>query len=219
MADDPTDDDLQTIIRIWITGRSLARGQPAPVFAQGGYRVDVGSAEEVWRWVFPAITDDLRRVVQSVHAPQRFIKVLGEEAQLRAVVPAFWSVTRTGTLMLADQPWTVPDLPSGYVMHSYSHAGVTHVSIFATDETLTASGLAASGYAAEIPDGFVFDRIITQPNHQRRGFGSIVMHALLCAKTNADLPNVLVATDEGQALYHRLGWRSLSPYLTAAIPG
>lgn len=213
MTDDLALYDFDKIIRIWITGRSRARGLPAPVLLHGGYRVDVGSAEEVWRWVFPAISDGLRHVAQGLSEPYRFIKVLGEEAQLRAAVPAHLSVKRTGTLMLSDQPWTAPQLPAGYTMECRSEGGVAHVSIFAADHAL-----AASGYAAQTTDGFVFDRIVTDPLHQRRGLGSIVMHALLRAKTDPSLPNVLVATDEGQALYHRLGWRSLTPYLTAAVP-
>ena len=36
-----------TLVRDWLAGRSLARGQPAPVPDWGGYQVDTGAPDEI----------------------------------------------------------------------------------------------------------------------------------------------------------------------------
>jgi GNAT superfamily N-acetyltransferase len=87
---------------------------------------------------------------------------------------------------------------------------VCHVAILGEDGTL-----AASGYAAETSEAFVFDRIVTAPAHRRRGLGAGVMAALRAMRSRHDVPELLVATEEGRCLYQRLGWRVLSPYATA----
>lgn len=61
--------------------------------------------------------------------------------------------------------------------------------------------------------------ITTEPEHRRRGLGSVVMSALsrraidLGAKTG-----LLVAVPVGQALYHRLGWVDRATFVTGALP-
>ena len=78
--------------------------------------------------------------------------------------------------------------------------------------------LAASGYAAETDEVFAYDRIVTSADHRRRGLGTAVMSLLGHSGTDRRMPSVLVATDQGRALYESLGWRVLSPYATAFIP-
>ncbi|MCP3804832.1 GNAT family N-acetyltransferase [Allokutzneria sp. A3M-2-11 16] len=62
----------------------------------------------------------------------------------------------------------------------------------------------------------VVDKVITEPEHRRKGLGSVVMSELdvLAAELGA-VRAVLVATEAGLGLYGRLGWTVLSP-LTAA---
>jgi len=79
--------------------------------------------------------------------------------------------------------------------------------------------LAASGFAAETPEAFVYDRIVTEPAHQRRGLGLTVMTALGAQRRSVAARHVLVATPEGRALYAALGWTVRSPFATAVIPG
>jgi GNAT superfamily N-acetyltransferase len=79
--------------------------------------------------------------------------------------------------------------------------------------------LAASGYAAEHGQAFVFDRINTHPAHRRRGLGRALMAALGEMQQSAGTTRVLVATEEGRALYSTLGWTLLSDYSTIVIPG
>jgi hypothetical protein len=43
------------------------------------------------------------------------------------------------------------------------------------------------------------------------------MTTLLAAKQHSSSPELLVATDDGRALYSTLGWETISPYSTASI--
>ncbi|MER5227101.1 GNAT family N-acetyltransferase [Streptomyces flaveus] len=64
---------------------------------------------------------------------------------------------------------------------------------------------------------FVVDQVETDPAHQRRGLGRVVMHTLtdITAGQGATA-GVLVATPEGRALYETVGWHVLAP-LTGAV--
>jgi hypothetical protein len=45
------------------------------------------------------------------------------------------------------------------------------------------------------------------------------MAALRQAKQRPSTPELLVATEEGRALYQALGWRTLSIFSTGSLPG
>lgn len=80
-----------------------------------------------------------------------------------------------------------------------------------------ADALAASGYGVETDDAFVYDRIVTSEEHRRKGLGHAVMAALQKLKISPTVPELLVATEQGRALYASLGWQVISPYSTASI--
>ncbi|WP_242443674.1 GNAT family N-acetyltransferase [Sphingobium sp. LB126] len=77
--------------------------------------------------------------------------------------------------------------------------------------------LAASGYAVETGDICIYDRIVTEPDHRRKGLGHALMRALHDARRHVGGMELLVATQDGQALYSTLGWETISPYSTASI--
>ena len=110
------------------------------------------------------------------------------------------------------------DVPAGYgveVEDAVAATGCGHVRVVAPDGTLAAAGHVALGERLAI-----YDRIVTEPAHQRRGLGRAVMHALQAlARAHGRHANVLVATTEGRALYESLGWRLHAPWATAVIPG
>lgn len=114
----------------------------------------------------------------------------------------------TGDGWSAERP-----LPPGYAIETERREAVTAVRIRSS-----AGEVAASGYAAETPAAFVYDRIATAPGHRRKGLGGAVMHALRGARQSRQALELLVATEEGRMLYETLGWRMLAPYSTAFIP-
>jgi GNAT superfamily N-acetyltransferase len=104
--------------------------------------------------------------------------------------------------------------PSGAYQIEVSQQGL----VIAARAYAPDGSIAASGYAAEYDGTFVFDRIATQPAHRRRGLGSAIMAALGSMKRSDVTTSVLVATEDGRALYSALGWIVRSPYSTIAIP-
>ena len=103
-------------------------------------------------------------------------------------------------------------LPDGYAIEFRQDGTVVEVQVWSE-----AGELAANGYATETDDAFVYDRIETAPEHRRKGLGSVVMAALRETKRTQGISELLVATEEGLALYTTLGWRTISPFSTASI--
>lgn len=200
-------------IAAWLEARSIARGLPLPVADCGGYRVDTNAADEVRRWVFPALNEDLITLARSISRPAYLVKACAAPGQLRAALPAGWQIHAPGFFMAGPElPLARPACPPSYSLDVRCSEPVTEVRVF------SASGeLAASGYAAETQDIFIYDRIVTAPEHRRCGLGRLVMAALREAKVRASAPERLVATEEGRALYETLGWRTLSEFSTGSL--
>jgi len=74
---------------------------------------------------------------------------------------------------------------------------------------------AARGRAVVVDGVAIYDHIVVEPAHRRRGLGRRVMLALQAATGTTQ--GLLVATRDGRALYETLGWRLVSSYTTAVI--
>jgi GNAT superfamily N-acetyltransferase len=201
-----------TMLHAWLTARSLARGLPAPVADHGGFRVDTNSDAEIRRWVFPHMVDGLVELARTINAPGHLLKLCGTEDELRSALPAGWRLHSQAYFMSAGQSGVERPLPSGYDIAADRDGAVTAVRIRAGD-----GELAASGYAAEADGVFVYDRIVTAAAHRRKGLGGALMTALRREKQNRQAPELLVASEDGRALYASLGWRTISPYNTASV--
>ena len=111
-----------------------------------------------------------------------------------------------------EAPWLNDDelrLTTDYEDHSAT------VTVATTDGRLAARGHVgvAHGYA-------VFDRIVTEPAFRRRGLGSFIMRALTAAMSEHNLDQgLLIASTDGQHLYHHLGWTDVSGVLVFTNPG
>lgn len=123
---------------------------------------------------------------------------------------------RAEQLMTTDlRTHPVPPPAPGYTVTGGLAAGLT-------DAVVTVTVLAASGEVGARgtmgltgPDG-VADRIETLPAHRRRGLGSALMGALAAAAVPAGATHgVLIASEEGQHLYAKLGWRPVAAVLIA----
>jgi hypothetical protein len=201
------------LVRSWLEARSLARELPQPVDDFGGFRVDTGSSSEVARWVFPTVNSGLVSLGQSVNEAKYFIKLCGSMEELCAALPRIWRPYSVGYFMTAEgTPAQQTRVPDGYVSHLENDGSRIVARVTQDGET------AASGYAAETEQVFIYDRIETQLLHRRKGLGKVVMSLLRSAKTEALRPEVLVATEDGRKLYEAIGWRTLSVYSTACIP-
>jgi predicted GNAT family acetyltransferase len=65
---------------------------------------------------------------------------------------------------------------------------------------------------------FIYDRIVTDPLHRRRGLATALIGALGATRRSRASREILVATQDGRALYSALGWTLYSHYMTAFIP-
>jgi GNAT superfamily N-acetyltransferase len=102
--------------------------------------------------------------------------------------------------------------PEGHTLTLRLQGAATDADIHAAE-----GQLAAGGRMAQAGGFVVFDQIVTEPAHRRKGLGGLVMRALgNQAVNNAAHTGVLVATEDGRALYSRLGWTVLSE-VTAAV--
>lgn len=198
----------------WLAARSRARGLPAPVPDQGGFRVDTGGDTEICRWAFTRPCAGLTALGETLDAPGYFLKLCGRGEDLLAALPPRWRLREPGFCMRGPGAPSLPAaLPAGYALRIDHEAGVSRVVIRAPG-----GQLAASGSAAEAAGVFVYDRIITEPDYRRKGLGRSVMAALRETRTNRAATELLVATDDGRALYSTLGWTVISLFVTAEIP-
>lgn len=105
-----------------------------------------------------------------------------------------------------------PALPAGYLLDVRTSQAITTARILIGD-----GAVVASGHAVEYAGVFVFDRIVTEAGHRRRGLGRALMAALAARQRSGGARRVLVATEDGSKLYASLGWHTQSPYSTATI--
>lgn len=197
----------------WVAARSLARGLPQPVADRGGLRVDTGLPGEARRYVFPGPLPGISQIARSEVAPRTFIKMCGSGDELLGLVTPPWRLQPPAYFMCHEGAFgSSPKLRDGYRLQVSIEHAVAVARILAED-----GSLAASAHAAEYAGVFVFDRIQTAPAHRRRGLATILMAALAATRKSNTARPVLVATEEGRALYSSLGWTTLSLYSTVAI--
>ena len=198
----------------WVAARSIARGLPLPVPDRGGMRVDTGLPAEVRRHVFAGPCPGLRELAETIDTPLVYLKVCAGPDALRGLLPPRWQLQPAGYLMVHEgAPAAVLPPGPGYRVGLLRDGAVTTARILAGDGTV-----AASGHAAEHNGVFILDRILTDPAHRRRGLGRALVTALGSMQRDGASRRVLVATEDGCALYSTLGWRILSPYSTIVIP-
>jgi GNAT superfamily N-acetyltransferase len=197
----------------WLTARSVARGLPLPVADHGGLRVDTNAPAERCRYVYAGPSPGMRELARTVNDPLTFIKMCGAGEQLLALMPPGWRLQQMGYLMVHDgAPMAAQPLPPGYRLVMGMEGAATAARILSGD-----GSLAASGYALEHGGVFIFDTIVTAAAHRRRGLGKALMAALGATQQSAAARRVLVATEDGRALYLALGWTVLSPYATVGL--
>ncbi|SHN10942.1 FR47-like protein [Duganella sacchari] len=199
----------------WLIGWTLSRGVPMPQPCEGGLVVEVGLPTQLRRYVFADAGPALQACADRIHEPFIFLKAAVEPDILRQALPARWHVEAPGYLMLGpSEPPHRTATPSGYqvVVDAQPNGHLVRVMHESQEQ-------AASGRMTLHQGCAVFDQIETAESHRRRGLGSVVMQALdtIAAKAGAS-ERLLVATEDGRALYTRLGWQVIAPWSTAVLP-
>ncbi len=204
------------IVRTWIEGWALTRQVAAPVFENGGYRVEVGLPDQVRRYVFSEYSDWVRQHAEAISETAIFLKVCAPRELVQPNLPVRWHIQSPAFMMLLSGPMQgeTSALPDGCVYHHQVYDGVTIVNV------LDRGGeVAATGRISFPGDLAVYDRISTPENHRRKGLGRSVMKRLeMLSREKGIQRAALVATPDGRALYEPLGWQVHCLYTTAVIP-
>lgn len=110
---------------------------------------------------------------------------------------------------LADHP--APEPPGGYTVE------VTRKDVVIDVRVLFEGTEAASGRVAVVDSDAVPHRVLTTPEHRRRGLGSAVMGVLAREAVAAGATEgLLFATEDGLHLYRKLGWDTVSDVVIAS---
>ncbi|MCX5204255.1 GNAT family N-acetyltransferase [Streptomyces sp. NBC_00237] len=196
-------------VRAWAEGWALSRGTADPVPQPWGVTIDIGLPKAVTRHVlFDGYASDeatVRKLVRADAAPGTWVKFVEPPETVAPWMAEGWEYDAAGHLMsLALTPEaTAPEVPTGYTRRSWTRAGLTRVVVLAADGSLGVRGqVAVTGRTA------VVDQVETNPVHQRRGLGTLMMRTLQAYAAEQGAQDcVLGATDDGLALYATLGWQ------------
>jgi GNAT superfamily N-acetyltransferase len=192
----------------WVDGWVVSRGTPRPVPTPWGLRVEVGTAVQYARYVMLEAREPIvRDLAGRARIPSLWMKAFVEPTVLEPWLTPDWTTDGPNWLMAVDLDPRRVAVPEGYSLGTVSRGGLVRVSVSAADGTLAAKGqVGIAGEAA------VVDQVSTEPAHQRRGLGSVVLRALANEAVEAGASTgILGATAEGRALYEHLGWKVHAP--------
>ncbi len=202
------------LLSAWVHGWTISRGTKAPIpLADFGHRVQVGLPGHLERYVLQGhVLTAVQRLAQDLDTPNTWLKICAPQASVRQLLPERWQVKDAEYLMVKPlesatfaphHGYTITLVENGDAATARAHCGERQV--------------AATGRVALTGRYAIFDQIVTEPAHRRRGLGNAIMQALAghALGKQADT-GVLVATADGHALYTALGW-ILCSEITAAV--
>lgn len=208
--------DKTEIVKSWLKGWCLSREISFPAQYKSGFKVFVGDEKQKERYVFPELNEDFFQLAQSIDEPWVYLKVDTSPEQFMEKIPEKWQLQPQGYLMNCFHPMTFPEisLPEGYHLE-FSEYNTTFVVRIITEYGEQAS----IGRVSLIDDVAVYDRIVTEINHQRKGLASFLLRELeKIALLRGFSDNLLVATEEGKLLYENLGWEVYALHSSIVIP-
>ncbi|WP_331728232.1 GNAT family N-acetyltransferase [Streptomyces sp. NBC_00158] len=202
-------------VHAWVHGWTVSRGAADPVPTPWGFTIDVGLPGHVVRHVLPTADEAaVRKITENPAAPGTWVKAPAPPEEFESWLGPGWSLAGGPGFLMTAPPHAAragagPAIAAGYRLDTWTRGGVARALV------RTAEGaFAARGQAGIAGPAFAVDQVETDPAHQRRGLGRVVMHALAAGQGARE--GVLVATPEGRALYERMGWQLLAP-LTGAV--
>lgn len=203
------------ILKKWLTAWSLSRELPLPIAYKSGFKVEVGDAKQKERYVFPELNEDFIQLSNTINEPWIFLKACDTAEEIRNHVSEKWTLQPQGYMMSCSHPMVFPNhnLGTEYKLEfdSYNSTFVVRILTQNNEE-------AAIGRVVLVDDIAVYDRIITDSNHRRKGLATIIIRELEKIALSKNITkNFLVATEEGRQLYQSLGWEVHSLYTSIVI--
>jgi GNAT superfamily N-acetyltransferase len=205
----PVEHALPDLVMAWGRGRAVSRLTDAPRPVPGGFEVAVQRLGRELRQVFHTFTDEsLAAAAERLSVPWRQIMIAGPREVLRESVSATWTMDPDGHLMTVAFAPTRYRVPDDYRLRIETEGALTVARAFHVSGDLAAS--ARMGRDGEFG---VFDMVLTQPAHRRKGLGATLMRALSGHAASLGMTRgLLVGSDEGRALYEHLGWTFVSDF-------
>ncbi|PQA92002.1 GNAT family N-acetyltransferase [Chryseobacterium shigense] len=205
------------VVEKWLKAWSLSRKLPLPVRYQSGFKVEVGEEKQKMRYVFSEVNNDFLELSNQIDDSWIYLKVCASPDEVTKVVSEKWILQPPGYMMCCFGPMknAVTDLCKGYRIESEEYNSTTVIKI------ITESGEQASiGRIVLVDDLAVYDRIVTEENHRKKGLATFLMRELEKIALSKDISNnFLVATEQGRTLYQSIGWELYSNYTSIVIPG
>lgn len=204
------------IVEKWLKAWSMSRQLPLPVRYKSGFKVEVGEEKQKIRYVFSELNDDFIELSKQIDEPWIYLKVCASPDEVKNKVPDQWVIQPPGYMMSCFGPMKVKaaNLCKGYRIESEKYNSTTVIKIIAENDEL-----ACVGRVVMVDDLAVYDRIITEEKHQRKGLGTFLMQELEKVAVSKGISNnFLVATEVGRSLYQSMGWELYSPYTSIVIP-
>jgi GNAT superfamily N-acetyltransferase len=198
----------------WATGWTLTRNKASPVSQTYGCKIDLGLPEHLERHVVVDYDAEiLRELTSRLQTPGTWLKVCAHPEKVIPLLRENWQVQPPEYLMAVALNDTSAVTHDGYRLSLSTSGTVTDAELRDMDGQLAARGRVAHS------DGIAtFDQIVTEPAHQRKGLGRVIMATLGNLSIAQDVRvGVLVATEQGRALYQAIGWTLVSPVTAAVI--
>lgn len=203
------------IILKWLRAWSLSRGLPSPIPYTSGFKVNVGFENQKVRFVFPNLNEDFFQLAEQIKEPNIFLKFCGSPTEIKYKIPTVWSIEPQGYMMFCFHEMKKKEisLSENYRLSIEVNSGISIIKILTKQNVI-----AAEGRVVLVEDLAIYDRIITNDNHRRKGLASFLMKELeKIALSKNVCKNFLVATEDGRYLYESLGWELYSLYTSIVI--
>ncbi|MBN3497179.1 GNAT family N-acetyltransferase [Arthrobacter pascens] len=204
--------DITHLLEVWVAGWAGCRGYETRT--EGRFPAAL-RADTTGEWEYfasdPSDSEFADLAAKTAEVPARVLTILTNDVDRYTVLAQQHGLNVTSasqTMMVVDMetqdaedPWLSDD---ELTLESSESNGVHHAVVRSGDR------LAASGQVLVINGTAVFDKIVTEPDFQRRGLGSFIMKALAAQAFEHDVEDgLLLASLDGQKLYSHLGWTSV----------
>ncbi|MFZ6991467.1 GNAT family N-acetyltransferase [Curtobacterium sp. RRHDQ66] len=195
------------VVERWVAG--WARSRSMPFEADGsGWHVTVGAETRLDEYVVaePSGVEALRLARAVAPRYTSWLTIVGGIApDALTALGSLDRMARPGTVMEARLA-PVP-MPADVVVDTVGGVAFLRIEVDGVP--------AARGQVALVGRDAVFDCIETEEQYRRRGLGGRIVAGLTswAVSQGADT-GLLVASDEGRALYRTLGWRDVAPAVT-----
>jgi GNAT superfamily N-acetyltransferase len=203
------------IIENWLKAWSVSRELPLPVKFKSGLKVDVGFEKQKTRYVFTDLNNDFIQLSKDINEPWVFLKVCSPPSEVKLHISKKWIIQPQGYMMSCFHPMTIPDI----CLHNDYKLEISNYNSSFVIRIVTQTGkVASTGRLILVDELAVYDRILTDDNHKRKGLARFLMKELeKIALSKGISKNFLVATEEGKSLYESLGWKLYCLYTSIVI--